>query len=101
MLSFLSPCRVDTPHLHPQDAEDDEEGAADEDYVADGLEGGDERLHYQLQPRGPADDPVGRQGRPGYREPQPTERQPQLSPRSPGLAGRVRGGRFQQEMKML
>lgn len=76
MLSFLSPCRVGVPHLHPQDAEDDEEGTADEDDVPDGLEGGDERLYHQLQPRSPADDPVGRQGRPGYREPQLTEGQP-------------------------
>lgn len=64
------------PHLHPQDAEDDEEGTADEDDVPNGLEGGDERLYHQLQPRGPADNPAGRQGKPGYREPQPRETAP-------------------------
>ena len=37
--------------LDPEDAEDDEEGAADEHDVADGLEGGQQGLHHQLQPR--------------------------------------------------
>ena len=35
-------------HLDPEDAEDDEEGTADEHDVADGLQRGDEGLHYQL-----------------------------------------------------
>lgn len=46
-------------HLDSQDAEDDEEGAADEDDVADGPQGGDERLHDQLQPRRSAYHPAG------------------------------------------
>ena len=41
--------------LNAKDAKDDEEGAADEDNVADGLEGGEEGLHHQLQPGGPVD----------------------------------------------
>lgn len=36
-------------YLHTQNTKDDEEGAADEDNVADGFEGGDEGLHHQLQ----------------------------------------------------
>lgn len=36
-------------YLHTKNAKDDEEGAADEDNVADGFEGGDEGLHHQLQ----------------------------------------------------
>lgn len=36
-------------YLHAQNTKDDEEGAADEDNVADRFEGGDEGLHYQLQ----------------------------------------------------
>lgn len=46
-------------HLDSQDAEDDEERAADEDDVADGPQGGDERLHDQLQPRRSAYHPAG------------------------------------------
>lgn len=77
------PTKWAPPHLHPQDAKDDEKGTADEHNVADGLKGGDECLHHQLQARGPANDPAGRQGRTGHCE--PTERQPQLSPHSPDL----------------
>lgn len=79
MHSILSPYKVGTPHLHPKDAEDDEEGTADEHDVADGLKGRDECLYHQLQARGPADDPAGRQGRPEYCEAQSTERQLQFS----------------------
>lgn len=32
-------------YLHPQNAEDNEEGTADQDNVPDGSEGGDESLH--------------------------------------------------------
>lgn len=42
-------------HLNPENTEDDEEGAADEDNVADGFEGGDEGLHHQLQTWSSAD----------------------------------------------
>lgn len=44
-------------YLHPQDAKDDEESAADEDNVPNGSKRGDECLHNQLQPRGSADHP--------------------------------------------
>ena len=46
-------------YLNAEDAEDDEEGAADEDDVADGLEGRDEGLDHQLQAWSPADHPEG------------------------------------------
>lgn len=42
-------------HLHSQDAEDDEEGAADHHDVADGLQRRHQGLDHQLQPRGSAD----------------------------------------------
>lgn len=42
-------------YLHTKNAKDDEEGAADEDNVADGFEGGDEGLHHQLQAWSSAD----------------------------------------------
>lgn len=77
------PTKWAPPHLHPQDAEDDKEGAADEHDVANGLKGGDECLYHQLQARGPANDPAGRQGKTGHCE--PAEGHPQLSPQSPGL----------------
>lgn len=48
---------VDANYLHPQDAKDNEEGAADKDYVPDGSKRGDECLHNQLQSRGSADHP--------------------------------------------
>ena len=48
----------DLEELDPEDAEDDEEGAADEDNVPDGLEGGEEGLHHQLQPGGSVDHPA-------------------------------------------
>jgi hypothetical protein len=44
--------------LDPEDAEDDEECAADEDNVPDGLEGGEEGLHHQLQAGGSVDHPA-------------------------------------------
>lgn len=44
-------------HLDTKNAKDNEEGATDEDDVADGLEGRDERLHHQLQTRSSADHP--------------------------------------------
>lgn len=44
-------------YLHPQDAKDDEEGAADKNDVADGSKRGDERLHDQFQSWGSADHP--------------------------------------------
>ena len=44
-------------HLYSQDAEDDEEGAANEDNVSDGLQRRDEGLHHQLQTWSPADHP--------------------------------------------
>ena len=40
--------------LDAEDAKDDEEGAADEDDVADGFEAGEQGLHHQLQTRSPA-----------------------------------------------
>lgn len=49
--------RVNVNYLHPQDAEDDEEGAADKHNVPDGSQRGDERLHNQLQSWGSADHP--------------------------------------------
>jgi hypothetical protein len=49
---------LDLKELDPEDAEDDEEGAADEDNVPDGLEGGEEGLHHQLQPGGSVDHPA-------------------------------------------
>lgn len=42
-------CWFPGAYLYTQNAKDDEEGAADEDNVADGFEGGDEGLHHQLQ----------------------------------------------------
>lgn len=48
---------VNANYLHPQDAKHYEEGAADKDNVPDGSEGGDERLHNQLQSWGSADHP--------------------------------------------
>lgn len=50
VLRFLS-------HLDTKNAKDNEEGATDEDDVADGLEGRDERLHHQLQTWSSADHP--------------------------------------------
>lgn len=50
---------VNVAHLDSKDAEDDEERAADEDDVADGPQGSDERLHDQLQPRRSAYHPAG------------------------------------------
>lgn len=49
-------------YLNTKDTEDDEEGAADEHDVADGLEGRDERLDDQLQPWSSADHPEGARG---------------------------------------
>ena len=43
--------------LNPKDAEDEEEGAADDDNVADGLEAGEQGLHHQLEAGRPVDDP--------------------------------------------
>lgn len=34
--------------LHSKDAKDDEEGAADQDYVPNGFEAGEKRLYHQL-----------------------------------------------------
>lgn len=45
-------------YLDPQDAKDNEEGAADQHNVPDGSEGGDESLYNQLQARGSADHPA-------------------------------------------
>ena len=42
--------------LDPQDSEDEEEGAADDDDVADGLEAGEQGLHHQLEARSSVDD---------------------------------------------
>ena len=42
--------------LDPEDAEDEEEGAADDDDVADGLEAGEQSLHHQLEARSPGND---------------------------------------------
>ena len=42
--------------LNTQDAEDEEEGAADDDDVADGLEAGQQGLHHQLEARSSVDD---------------------------------------------
>ena len=39
--------------LDPEYAKDEEEGAADDDDVADGLEAGEQGLHYQLESRSP------------------------------------------------
>lgn len=50
---------MNVAHLDSKDTEDDEERAADEDDVADGPQGGDERLHDQLQPRRSAYHPAG------------------------------------------
>jgi hypothetical protein len=55
---FLDSAVLDLEELDPEDAEDDEEGAADEDNVPDGLEGGEEGLHHQLQPGGSVDHPA-------------------------------------------
>lgn len=46
-------------YLNTKNAKDDEEGTADEDDVADGLEGRDEGLDYQLESWSPADHPAG------------------------------------------
>lgn len=54
---------VNASYLHPQDAKDDEEGAADEDNVPNGSKRGDECLHNQLQARGSADHPGKRKQR--------------------------------------
>ena len=43
--------------MDAKDAENDEECATDENDVADGLEGGEQGLHHQFQPRGPVDHP--------------------------------------------
>lgn len=67
-----------TTYLHPQDAKDDEESAADEDNVSYGLEGRNECLHHQLQARGSADD-SGREGRGGLTEGQGRDFWPKLS----------------------
>lgn len=45
-------------HLDTKNAKDNEESATDEDDVANGLEGRDERLHHQLQTRSSADHPA-------------------------------------------
>lgn len=42
-------------YLDAKNAKDDEEGAADEDNVANGFEGGDEGLNHQLQAWSSAD----------------------------------------------
>ena len=42
--------------LDPEDAEDEEEGAADDDDVADGLEAGEQGLHHQLEAWSPGND---------------------------------------------
>ena len=55
----------DGVYLHAENTKDDEEGAADEDDVADWLEGRDEGLDDQLQPWSSADHPGG--SREGYR----------------------------------
>ena len=44
--------------LDTEDAEDEEEGAADDDDVADGLEAGEQGLHHQLEARRPVNDMV-------------------------------------------
>lgn len=50
-------------YLNTEDAKDDEESTADQNNVADGLEGCDEGLNHQLQPRSSADYPGGRRQR--------------------------------------
>ena len=44
--------------LDPEYAKDEEEGAADNDDVADGLEAGQQGLHYQLETRRPDNEMV-------------------------------------------
>lgn len=56
----------DGVYLNTKNTKDDEEGTADKDDVANGLEGCDEGLDYELQPWSPADHPGGPRGR--YRE---------------------------------
>lgn len=57
----LPECSSSTPlltlpsHLYSQDAKDNEEGAADDHDVADGLQRRHQSLHHQLQPRRSAD----------------------------------------------
>ncbi len=53
--SLSSPLLTLSSHLYSQDAKDNEEGAADDHNVADGLQGRHQGLHHQLQPRGSAD----------------------------------------------
>lgn len=53
-------CSVYHTYLHPKNAKDDEECTTDEDNVADGFEGSDEGLHYQLQTRSSANHPEER-----------------------------------------
>ena len=42
--------------LNPKDAEDEEEGAADDDNVADGLEAGEQGLHHEFEAGRPVND---------------------------------------------
>lgn len=52
---LLLTVRCNLLYLHSKDAKDYEERTADEDDVADGFEGGDERLYHQLQTWSSAD----------------------------------------------
>lgn len=56
----------DDVYLNTKNAKNDKEGTADEDDVADGLEGRDEGLDYELQSWSPANHPGGPRRR--YRE---------------------------------
>lgn len=55
-------------YLNTKDAKDDEKGTADEDNVADGLEGRDQGLDHQLQSWSSADHPVGQTGGEGWKD---------------------------------
>ena len=48
-------------YLNSQDSEDDEESAADEDYVANRFKRGEKGLYNQFQTRSPVDHPEGSQ----------------------------------------
>lgn len=47
-------------YLNTKNAKDDEKSAADQNNVADRLEGCDEGFNYQLQPRSSADHSAGK-----------------------------------------
>lgn len=55
-------------YLNTKDAKDDEKGTADEDNVANGLEGRDQGLDHQLQSWSSADHPVGQTGGEGWKD---------------------------------